>query len=113
MPAKTFTMWALVVRWVDGDTFAGVLDQGLYTYRGSLSSPIRMRCAIINAPEIKTPTGPLAKAYAEELAPPGEYPCLSYKPDEYGRPLVDLLLPGGRFSDLMLAAGHATVYGKE
>ena len=33
--------------------------------------------------------------YAREIAPVGEYACTSYKPDNYGRPLVDLHLKAG------------------
>lgn len=111
---KTFQMWVTVIRWVDGDTFTGVLDQGYGSYRGRTQDPIRFRCAIINAPETSTPQGPAATAYANSIAPPGEYPCITSKPDEFGRLLVDLIVngQGGLFSDLMLTTGHAVPYQK-
>lgn len=108
--AKSFQMWVRIYRFVDADTFTGQLDQGYGSYRGTEAHPVRFRIAHINAPELKTPEGPLAKAYAEEIAPPGTYPAATFKPDEYGRLLVDLLLPDGLFSEQMLAAGHAVKY---
>lgn len=114
--AKTFQLWVTVVRWIDGDSFTGYLDQAYYTYKGREAKPISFRCAKINAPEKKGDTlgaGLEATAHARELVPLGDYPCQASKPDEYGRPLVDLILPDGRlFSDAMLAAGHAVVYKK-
>lgn len=108
---KTFRLWVTVIRWIDGDTFTGVIDQGYYTYKGRETKPIRIRCAIIQAPEMKQAGGPTALLYASEMAPPGEFECISYKPDEYGRPLLDLILPDGDlFSARMLAAGQAIRY---
>lgn len=121
--AKTFQVWAAVLGWYDGDTFYGAIDEGnrhfigagLKVVGGHIElEPIRERAALIQAPELDAPGGPLAKAYAEELAPPGLYPCITYKaPEEYGRPLVDLMLPGGLFSMLMLRAGHAAPYPRK
>ena len=108
--SKTFGLWATVLRWVDGDTFAGFIDQGFNDFLGSTEHPVRVRCALINAPEMSTVRGPEAWKYAQQIAPPGEYPCTSYRPDEYGRPLVDLHLPTGLFSAVMLGAGQAVLY---
>ena len=106
--AREFRLWVTVLAWVDGDTFHGIIDQGFHTFAGSVADPIRIRCAKINAPELSTPGGPAAKALAEKLAPPGVYACTSYRPDKYGRPLLDLHLTGGRlFSDAMLTLGAA------
>jgi endonuclease YncB( thermonuclease family) len=108
---KTFRLWAQVVRWVDADTCHAVIDQGFYTYRGRESKTVSCRCTLINAPELPTPEGQAAFDYACKLVPLGEYECISYKPDEYGRPLIDLILPDGRlFSAAMLAAGMAVPY---
>lgn len=113
-PVKEFRLWVRVLRWVDGDTFTGVLDQGYLTFCGRESDPVRFRCALINAPETKGDTlkaGLAAWTYAHELAPEGDYPCQAFKQDEFGRLLVDLILPDGRlFSDAMLTAGHAVPY---
>jgi len=110
---KRFQLWVKILDWHDGDTAHAVLDQGYWTYRGATDKPVRVRCALINAPELDTPAGPPARDFAAQLAPPGDYPCWSYKPDpdNYGRPLLDLILPDGRlFSTVMLEAGHAIPY---
>jgi endonuclease YncB( thermonuclease family) len=108
--AKTFQLWVLVIDWVDGDTLHGVLDHGCFVYHGTTAKPLRYRCAGINAPELDTPQGRPARDYAHMIAPPGEYPCISTGIDTYGRPLIDLILPGGMFSSRMIDAGFATVY---
>jgi endonuclease YncB( thermonuclease family) len=108
--AKQFLLYIRVFRWHDGDTFYGILDQGRHLYYGSEIDLPRFRCARINAPELGTPEAAAATEYANKIAPPAEYQCWSTKLDEFGRPLIDLLVPGGLFSDLMLAAGHAKVY---
>jgi endonuclease YncB( thermonuclease family) len=107
---KVFVLYTTVLRWIDGDTYSGVLDLGMRTYQGTHTKPVAVRCALINTPEMSTPEGLPAKVYAEHIAPPGEYRCVSYKPDNYGRPLVDLELPQGMFSQLMISAGHAVLY---
>ncbi len=115
---KKFQLYVAVLDWHDGDTFHGVVDQGFWTYRGSYGRPVRVRCALIQAPELlidgqRNPAGADALQAAARIAPPGEYPCWSYKPDpdSFGRPLLDLVLPdGGLFSAAMLAGGYAVPY---
>jgi endonuclease YncB( thermonuclease family) len=112
LTSYTLELRVKVIRIIDGDTFTGVITQGFDGFRGSDDHPVKVRCALINAPEMKTGAGPAAKAYAETLLAVGnEYPCTSYKPDEYGRYLLDIHLPDGRlFSAAMLAAGQAVLY---
>ena len=55
--AKTYIMWTEVLRFIDGDTYLGFLSLGFNDYLGSIANPIRIRCAIINAPEINTDAG--------------------------------------------------------
>lgn len=113
MSSKQFRLWVTVVSWVDGDTFRGVLDHGCRIYTGSHSKPPRFRCGLIDAPEIGDPTGAgvEARRAAERFAPPGEYECVSTGLDNYGRPLLDLLLPDtGRLSKAMLEGGYAEPY---
>jgi len=108
---KTFQLWVQVLDWHDGDTFHGILDHGCFIYRGTVAKPLRYRCALINAPELDTSTGPAARDYANLIAPPGEYACISTGIDTYGRPLLDLMLSGGfLFSEAMMAAGHVVPY---
>lgn len=116
MTAKRFQLWTTVVAWIDGDTYRGVVDHALWKYTGQINKPVRVRCALIAAPELNEGGGIAARDYAEQLAPPGEYPCWAYKPDpdNFGRPLIDLILPDGRlFSGAMLDAGHAGPYTRE
>lgn len=119
--AKTFGAYVAVLQWHDGDTFYGVLDQGRGIFHASgmdivagvvVVQPLRHRCALINAPELGTPGGAEATAYAATLVPPGIYPCYTYKSDDtFDRPLIELLLPNGdRFSWSMITAGHAVAY---
>ena len=123
MTGRTFGLWAAVVGWHDGDTFYGVIDQGFGMFRGASMVvvpgqpfvqllPTRIRAALIDSPELREgPPGVAATAAAMRLAPPGIYEATSYTPDEYGRPIVDLVLPGGRlFSAAMLEEGFAAPY---
>lgn len=106
--------------WYDGDTFRGCVDQGIGIFRGNglsvldgtvILDTIRCRCALIQAPELKDAGGPAALAYAARIAPPGVYPCWTYKADDtFDRPMIDLILPSGLFSQLMMEAGHAVRY---
>jgi endonuclease YncB( thermonuclease family) len=124
---KTFGLWVAVCGWHDGDTFYGVLDQGFNTVRaggmlvnttvdGGVAKvtlePIRHRIYGINAPELKAGAlGRDATVAAQQFAPPGIYAATSYHPDDFGRPIVDLVLPdGGLFSQRMLAGGFAVPY---
>jgi endonuclease YncB( thermonuclease family) len=130
-PELTFKVRVALVRWHDGDTFFGVLDQGrgifhaagmhLVHHEGEDPTVevevLRHRCAKIQAPELVaakqvSPAGAAATKYARELAPPGIYECLTYKADDnFDRPLIELILSEGlMFSDVMLAAGHAIPY---
>lgn len=107
---KTFQLWVQLVRWVDGDTLTGVLDCSNHIYLGRLDKPIRYRCSLIDAPELPTAEGLAALAFAQSIAPIGEYACLSTGLDEFGRPLLDLITGSGLFSTLMLGSKHAIPY---
>jgi endonuclease YncB( thermonuclease family) len=118
---KVFSLYAAIVRWHDGDTFYGVIDQGWYSYMGTTWKPVSCRILGINTPELRVnskpnPAGLAALDYARILAPEGsEFRCLSYKPPGLGagfaigaRPVLDLVLPdGSRFAEAMMAMGHA------
>lgn len=74
-----------------------------------ISYEARVRISHINAPELNTTGGQLAKAYAETLLPVGAKVYFSsYSLDKYGRPLGSILLPNDEtFASKMLLAGHA------
>lgn len=111
MMAKPFQPSVEIFFWHDGDTFYGIVDRGNGDYKGKHSKLARVRMARIQAPELVDPGGIEATKFADSLAPAGEYCCVPYGLDNYGRPLVDLILPMGRlFSTEMITAGHAKVY---
>lgn len=113
---KTFQLYASVVRWYDGDSFYGVIDQGFYSYMGTPERPVSVRVFGIQAPELRAPGGAEALMMARILAPEGlEYRVVSLKPPGLGagfaigaRPVLDLILSDGTpFREAMIAAGHA------
>lgn len=102
------TVWtvpARLVRVVDADTLVLDLDLGWHVWR----KDERCRLAGINAPELNTPEGVIARDWVVALLP--GFPMVaftSHSLDKYGRPLGTVHLPDGRvLNDLILAAGHA------
>lgn len=108
MTAVEWTVPATVLRVVDGDTVHLELDLGWHvTYTASC------RIAGINAPELSTPEGQRAKAFAIGALPEGAQVVFrSKRLDKYGRPLGEILLGPDRrpFSEAMLAAGLAVPF---
>lgn len=97
-------MPATVTEVVDGDTMHLILDLGWRIYFHA-----RCRIAGINAPEMNTEAGRLARAYAAKLLPEGALVTFtSHCLDKYGRPLGAITDRDGRdFAAEMKAAGHA------
>jgi endonuclease YncB( thermonuclease family) len=100
--------------WHDGDTCLVDLDLGFGIFFNAVDwdGHRRLSCRIwgINAPELSTPEGPAALAYAQGLAPAGSrVSVISHDWDKYGgRFDGSLTLVGGQdFASLMLAAGQA------
>lgn len=95
---------ARVERVVDADTLDLTLDLG---WRISL----RANCRLIgiNAPEMSTAEGKVARAFVEQLVPLGSVVRLISKElDKYGRPLGVLLLADGvSLNALLLERGYA------
>jgi endonuclease YncB( thermonuclease family) len=112
---QTFGPYPGVVRdWHDGDTCHVDLDLGfMETLRAyDIDGAPRVSCRIfgINAPELSTGAGQVAKAYAEQICPPGTHvTVVSHGLDKYGgRFDGSLTLPDGSdFAQKMLAAGQA------
>jgi len=100
----TWTVPAIVVRIVDGDTLILDLDLGWGIHR-----PLeRCRLARCNAPEMSTPEGVAARDYVVGLLPLGTpVTFVSKKVDNYGRPLGEVEWSGGNLTDLLLSSGHA------
>lgn len=86
-----WTVPAVVERVIDGDTAMLMLDLGWHVYRRE-----RCRLADIDAPELPTDAGVLARNAAESLMPAGTKVTFESKAlDNYGRPLGRILLTGG------------------
>lgn len=111
-PADLYRYSAQVQRWIDGDTFVGLVDLGLRVHwQGSV------RTAGDNAPEVKGATkaaGDAATAYVEQLCPVGSTVYLNsvaFEPseeDNFGRMLAFVTLDDGRdLATLMIQSGHA------
>lgn len=107
---------AILVDIYDGDTVHLKIDLGFSFWRER--DPLkgdRYRLARINSPEMYTPEGPVARDFLKSLLPdPGSTIMVkTYKdPDNYGRYLVELFTEDGEsINDLMVASGHAEVYG--
>lgn len=106
-----FEYRAKILRLVDADTVAVRLDLGL-----DVRIDVTLRLAGINAPEMSTEAGKLAKAYAEQwfskLAPEGFIVRTTKdRREKYGRYLATVYaLTGDCLNDDLLSDGHATAY---
>lgn len=113
------TAWAWpasrIVRLVDGDTLdvAVTRDVG---FGGTLTYPVRLRLARINAPAKSSTAGKAAAAYLAGLLPVGGvFDLVTVKPYKYSGPpdatgeyMAEVTLPDGRdVSDVMVSSGHA------
>ncbi len=92
----------------DGDTVKVVLDLGF-----NISFQAWCRCYGINAPELATPEGKAALAFAETLIKPGDLVTVrSHGWDKYGGRFDGTvgLADGRDFGSAMVAAGFARPY---
>ena len=105
----SYTYNAKLIRVTDGDTVHALIDVG---FRLFSEQPLRLYG--INAPEIKTPEGKLAKAHLTELLGTGDQLTIkSYKDTEkYGRYLAEIYLPDDPISinQKMIDGGFAVEY---
>lgn len=105
---------AVVRDWHDGDTCHIDIDLGFSNIEAAydLDGRPRLSCRVygINAPELSTEAGKLARAHANQVCPPGTHVTLvSHSWDKYGgRFDGTIILPGGRdYAAVMVADGHA------
>src|SRR5215813_628240 len=109
LDGKVWLIHAVIVRVIDGDTVVVNMDLGWHTWRHDE----HVRLNGVDAPERKDPTGwAEAKAFVEELLPPGtEVLLVSEKLEKYGRTLGRILLRDGRdVGAELLKAGLAKPY---
>lgn len=91
----------------DGDTLTVDLDMGMKQFRHDQV----IRVAHIDAPELNTPAGKLAAAFAQGLLPPGTVVTIvSHKWDDFGRLLASVESGVLDFGKAMIEAGHAVPY---
>ena len=108
---------ARVVILHDGDTITLDIDLGFDHLISGLDfdGKTRLSCRVlgINAPELRTPEGKVALAYAQTLLKPGDHcTVVSHGWDKYGgRFDGTVTLPDGRdFGQTMIDAGQAVAY---
>jgi endonuclease YncB( thermonuclease family) len=97
---------ATVLDVINGDTILLELDLGWH-----IKFVSKVRIARIDAPELATPQGIEAKAYAQTLLKPGDdVTFLSRALDKYGRPIGHIIFDGAAFRDFgdeMVLHDHA------
>lgn len=101
-----------VVRVVDGDTVEMTWEMDL-GFGDSFARKRPFRLLGVNCPEKNTAAGKAAKAFTEQLLPPGT-PCglTSVRVDKFG-PRFDAILSltdGRDVSDVIIKAGHGVPY---
>lgn len=114
---------AKINRWVDGDTAEFTVYLGSRFDKIELGFGFRhviadeydgtFRSYGINAPERNKPGGTEATSFAAMLAPVGATVEImtSKEPDSFGRYIAEIYLASDKkFSDVMIAAGHAVIY---
>ena len=98
---------AVVLRVVDGDTLHAEVDLGFDIKRRDT-----FRLFGINAPEMSTPEGVVAKEWLTESLGQGALVVTTHKDkrEKYGRYLATLWIDNVNVNEAMVAAGHAVVY---
>ena len=95
---------ARLIRVVDADTVVLDLDLGFYQWRLNRS----YRLARINAPELSTPEGVLARAgLVEHLTGVASFQVSTAKADSFDRWIVELYADGVNVSDWLVQSGYA------
>lgn len=103
----TWKVPATVKRVIDGDSIAVQLDLGWKIYYNTT-----IRVAGMDAPELNTDQGKLAREYVTGLLPAGTIvTVVSHSLDKYGRVLGAVLLPDGtNLTELLISQGFAIEY---
>jgi endonuclease YncB( thermonuclease family) len=111
------TVWqwpnSFVTEVIDGDTFKARLTRDI-GFHGETTFIQKLRLNRINAPEVKTPNGILAKTQFLELVRPSllSVNIATVKPYKYGDEwMAEVTLPDGRnVSDEMVKSGYAVYW---
>ena len=101
-----YTYNAKVVKVIDGDTVDVMMDLGFEVFK-----KVRCRLAGINAPEVSTDEGKVARSFLTG-ALPVDTPVIVYSKDydKYGRSIAVIFQDNVNISKMMLDSGHAVVY---
>lgn len=104
----TWFIPAMVVRLIDGDTVVVHME----IMPGFVLHEAHVRVQGINAPEMNTTAGKIAKMAAEVFLPINSVILLAMEDtDKYGRMLAKITMSDGKsFGDLMVSTGNAVVY---
>jgi endonuclease YncB( thermonuclease family) len=106
-----------VARVIDGDTLDAKLTRDI-GFGGTVTFPVRLRLARINAAKAKSPAGLSATAMTIALTGGAPLEIITLKPYKYGGPadyageyMAEVVLPDGRnLSDALVAAGLAVYW---
>ncbi len=107
MLQPTFTYNAFIVKIVDADTVDLIVDLGL-----RVTMNMRVRIYGVNAPEMSTPEGRIARAALVEKLPLGSRVVVkTFKnpTDKYGRWLAAIEIDGQDISQWLILNNHAVV----
>lgn len=98
---------ATILRVIDGDTVDAKVDLGF-----DIRFTMKLRLFGINAPEMRTPAGPLAKQHLIELigTNPVMIQTLKDRKEKYGRYLATIVANGVNVNLQMVLDNHAIAY---
>lgn len=101
-----YTYNAKVVKIVDADTVDVLVDLGFEVYK-----KLRCRLAGINAPELNTDSGKIAKAFLIDALPINDPVVIISKDyDKYGRSVAVIYHYEVNINQMLLETGHAVPY---
>jgi micrococcal nuclease len=113
-----YEYYAKVLEVHDGDTVVVDIDLGFSTH----ATPIHIRMKGIDAPELRTPEGVVARDFLKEQLPVGGWVIIKTErvpmvkgdePDKYGARWLGVLFDVNTyasFNQLMIDSGHAVPY---
>lgn len=103
---ELYTYKGKVTKIVDGDTVDVTVDLGFEVYK-----KVRCRLARINAPELNTTEGKVAKAFLGGALPINDPVIIASKEyDKYGRSVAEIYHQEISINQLMLDTNHAVPY---
>lgn len=103
---ELYTYKGKVTKIVDADTVDITVDLGFEVFK-----KVRCRLARINAPELSTPEGKVAKAFLAGVLPINDSVTIASKEyDKYGRSVAEIYHQEVSVNQMLLDTGHAVAY---